>query len=132
MLHAIPSKQKNLRNPIQVGKRKNAGFVLDVPKVLEIEQATEEYCKKYQVDRDPTITCCAFRTEHNRVDMGKCQGEVARKNKMFKMKDVKMLMEKALANITVEEWVNAIKHTEKGEEEYQRMDFCTKCPLPLH
>ena len=39
------------------------------------------------------------------------KGEVARKNKMFKMKDVKMLMEKALANVTVEEWVNAIKHT---------------------
>ena len=67
--------------------------------------------------------------------MGKCQGGgggVARKNKTFKMKDVKMLMGKALANVTVEEWVNAIKHTEKVEEEYWRMDFCTKCPLPLH
>ena len=45
---------------------------------------------------------------------------VARKNKTFKMKDVKMLKEKALANVTV-------------EEEYWRIDFFgTKCPLPLH
>ena len=34
-----------------------------------------------------------------------------------------MLMEKALAKVTVEEWVNAIKYTEKVEEEYWRMDF---------
>ena len=37
---------------------------------------------------------------------------------MFKIKDVKMLIEKALAEVTVEEWANAIKHTEKVEEEY--------------
>ena len=37
-----------------------------------------------------------------------------RKNKTFKMKDVKMLVEKALANITMEEWVNAINtHTHR-------------------
>ena len=44
------------------------------------------------------------------------------------MKNVKMLMEKAFANVTVEEWVNAIKHTEKVEEEYWRMDFLYKMP----
>ena len=36
-------------------------------------------------------------------------GGGAWKNKMFKMKDIKMLMEKALANVTVEELVNAKK-----------------------
>ena len=46
------------------------------------------------------------------------KGEVARTSKTFKMKDVKTLMKKALGNVTVEEWVNAIKHTEKVEEEY--------------
>ena len=53
------------------------------------------------------MTCCSFVTERSRVDIGKCQGGggrgVAWKNKTFKMKDVKMLMEKALANVTVEE-----------------------------
>ena len=44
-------------------------------------------------------------------------------NKAFKMKDIKMLIEKALANVTVEEWVNAFRHTEKVEKEYWRMDF---------
>ena len=59
------------------------------------------------------------------------KGEVAKKNKTFKMKDVKMLMEKALASATVEEWVNAIKHTEKVEKEYWRMDFLHKMPTTL-
>ena len=44
------------------------------------------------------------------------------------MKDVKMLIEKPLAKVTVEEWANAIKHTEKVEEEYRRMDFLHKMP----
>ena len=56
------------------------------------------------------------------------KGEVAWKNKTFKMKDVKMLIEKALAKVTVKEWANAIKHTEKVEEEYWRMDFLHKMP----
>ena len=37
-------------------------------------------------------------------------------------------MDKALANVTVEKWVNAIKLTEKVEEEYCRMDFLHKMP----
>ena len=56
------------------------------------------------------------------------KGEVAWKNKTFNMKDVKMLIEKALAKFTVEEWENGIKHTEKVEEEYWRMVFLHKMP----
>ena len=80
--------------------------------------------KKKKINRNPIITCCAFGTECNRV----VRGEVAMKNKTFKMKDVKMLMEKALANVTVEERVNAIKHTKKIEKECWRMEFLGKMP----
>ena len=65
--------------------------VIAAPKVIEIEQVTEEYCKK--IDRDPTITYCALGTERNRVDMGKCQGGGSEEGKAFKMKDVEMLKE---------------------------------------
>ena len=43
-------------------------------------------------------------------------------------------MEKAFANVTVEEWVNAIRHTEKVEEEHWRMNFLHKMPTtpPLY
>ena len=43
-----------------------------------------------------------------------------------------MLIEKALANVTVEEWINAIKHTEKVEEDYCRMDFLHKMLTTPH
>ena len=63
--------------------------------------------------------------------MGKCQGGGSEEEQNVQVKDVKMLMEKALANVTVEEWVNTIKHTEKVEEEYWRMDFLYKMPTTL-
>ena len=92
--------------------------------------------QKNIVKKDKSIVILRLPVAHselNAIDLiwANVMGEVARKNKMFKMKDVKMLMEKALASFTVEEWVNAIKHTEKVEEEYWRMDFLHKMPTTL-
>ena len=106
--------------------------VFDVPKVFEIEQATGEYCKK----NDKSIVFLRLPVAHSELNAieliwANVKGEVTRKNKTFKMKDVKMLMEKALANVEVEEWVNAIKQTEKVEEKYWRMDFLLKMPITL-
>ncbi|GBN61065.1 hypothetical protein AVEN_26428-1 [Araneus ventricosus] len=45
------------------------------------------------------------------------KGEIAYKDKSFKIKDVRKLLDEALLNVTVDDWKKCIKHADKLQEE---------------
>ena len=46
------------------------------------------------------------------------KGRVARRNKTFRLQDVKRLVVESLADVTPENWRDAVTHVEKVEKDY--------------
>ena len=46
------------------------------------------------------------------------KGRVARRNKTFRLQDVKRLVVESLADVTAENWRDAVTHVEKVEKDY--------------
>ena len=46
------------------------------------------------------------------------------KNVTFKMKDVKVLVDDAIKNVSKDNWKAAIRHTKKVENAFRKVDFC--------
>lgn len=55
--------------------------------------------------------------------MGSNKREVARKNTTFKIKDLHQLFTHAVGNVSVENWKNAIRHTQDEEERMWQVDI---------
>ena len=103
---------------------------IQVTKTYFIEKITQEYCsesgKNIQVIRLPIA-----HSELNPIELiwANVKNQVAKRNVTFKMTDVKRLVNEALANVTPENWKDAVNHTIKVEDEYWEMDFGSSCPI---
>ena len=82
---------------------------IQVTKTYFIEKITQEYCsesgKNIQVIRLPIA-----HSELNPIELiwANVKNQVAKRNVTFKMTDVKRLVNEALANVTPENWKDAV------------------------
>lgn len=81
----------------------------------------EEIAQKYghEILRLPPYHC-----ELNPIEMiwSQVKGEVARENRTFKLNDVRGLLNKAIENVSPDNWRNCIQHVTKREEELWELD----------
>lgn len=86
-----------------------------------IKYAVDEIAKPYNVEilRLPPYHC-----ELNPIELiwAQVKGEVARKNRTFKMADLKVLFYEAIQNVTAKHWENCINHTKKIEQKMWDLD----------
>ncbi|XP_074035702.1 uncharacterized protein [Leptinotarsa decemlineata] len=86
-----------------------------------MKYAVEDVAEKYKVTvlRLPPYHC-----ELNPIELiwAQVKGYVARHNTTFKMKDVKVLFDQAIMEITSENWQKAIQHVLKEEDKMWELD----------
>lgn len=76
-------------------------------KIYEIDQLANEY--GHEIIRLPPYHC-----QYNPIELiwAQVKGEVATKNKTFKMVDVEKIMNDAIDNVTIEDWQKCVRHAE--------------------
>ncbi|XP_054257237.1 uncharacterized protein LOC128999434 [Macrosteles quadrilineatus] len=87
--------------------------------------------KKYELDilanemGHTVVRLPPYHCQYNPIELvwAKVKGEVASKNKTFKLKDVEQLVHDALNNVTKEDWKSRVLHAEALQEE----DFKKEC-----
>ena len=82
------------------------------PKVYELDKIAAEM--GHEVVRLPPYHC-----HYNPIELiwAQVKGEVADRNKTFKINDVRVLLEEALDNVTIEDWKKCVAHSERLQEE---------------
>lgn len=95
-----------------------------VPKEYVLEKMTNEYCRIHEKDI-VILRLPIGHSELNAIELiwAQTKNEVARKNVTFKLADVEKLMNEALSNVTSSNWAKAIKHVEKVEDAFRKIDF---------
>ena len=82
-----------------------------------VKYVVDEMAKElgFEVLRSPIAHC-----ELNPIELlwAQVKGRVARRNKTFRLQDVKRLVVKSLADVTPENWRDAVTHVEKVEKDY--------------
>ena len=89
-----------------------------------IEALTEKYCTSTG-KRIVLLRLPVGHSELNPIELiwAKVKNEVARSNIRFTIKSVRELVEKGLTNVTARDWQCAIRHTEKVEAAFRKVDF---------
>ncbi|KAM7315596.1 uncharacterized protein ISCGN_005379 [Ixodes scapularis] len=103
--------------------------MLKVELISLVSQVRRKFLS-YRVDtRAETVGCTVLRLppyhcELNPIELiwGQVKNEVARSNSSFKLKDVKVLLEQAIKNITKDNWTAAIQHVKKMEKQFWEND----------
>ncbi|XP_042147295.1 uncharacterized protein LOC121836460 [Ixodes scapularis] len=103
--------------------------MLKVELISLVSQVRHKFLS-YRVDtRAETVGCTVLRLppyhcELNPIELiwGQVKNEVARSNSSFKLKDVKVLLEQAIKNVTKDNWTAAIQHVKKMEKQFWEND----------
>ncbi|XP_050500824.1 uncharacterized protein LOC126880805 [Diabrotica virgifera virgifera] len=86
-----------------------------------IRFAVDEMAREHDITvlRTPPYHC-----ELNPIELiwAKIKNEVAQKNTTYKLKDVKLLLDQAIQNITASNWQSCITHTQKEEDKMWDVD----------
>lgn len=98
--------------------------------LLDIVRLHKSQYKKYVIDemaRDRGIIVLRlppYHCELNPIELiwAQVKGHVARNNKTFKMQEVRQLLLNSLANVSSENWQNAIKHAIVEEQKMWELD----------
>ena len=103
---------------------------LVVPKKYVLEESTAKFCETHSKDIK-ILRLPVGHSELNPIELiwAQAKTEVARRNTTFKISDVQELMLAALGNVTPRNWLNAINHTKKVEQEFCKLDFGDSNPI---
>jgi transposase len=96
-----------------------------VPELLNIVRQHKEKYKVYELDKiayemgHEVVRLPPYHCQYNPIELiwAQVKGEVAARNKTFKIKDVRKLLEEALCRVTVDNWKKCVEHAEKLQEE---------------
>lgn len=95
--------------------------IANLHKTRFIKYAVEDIAEKYNITvlRLPPYHC-----ELNPIELiwAQVKGFVARQNTTFKMKDVKLLFDQAITEVTPENWRKAVQHVIKEEDKMWDLD----------
>ncbi|XP_042146286.1 uncharacterized protein LOC121835838 [Ixodes scapularis] len=102
--------------------------MLKVELISLVSQVRHKFLS-YRVDTRAENGCTVLRLppyhcELNPIELiwGQVKNEVARSNSSFKLKDVKVLLEQAIKNVTKDNWTAAIQHVKKMEKQFWEND----------
>ncbi|GBL83126.1 hypothetical protein AVEN_165343-1 [Araneus ventricosus] len=96
------------------------------PELLNIVKEHKEKYRAYELDQIAyeigfeVVRLPPYHCQYNLIEIiwAQVKGEIAYKNKTFKIKDVRKLLDEALLNVTVEDWKKkCAKYAEKLQEE---------------
>lgn len=95
------------------------------PELLNIVKEHKEKYRAYELDQiayemgHEVVRLPPYHCQYNPIELiwAQVKGQIAFKNKTFKIKDVRKLLHEALLNVTVDDWKKCVKHAEKLQEE---------------
>ena len=110
----------------------NKSRAIFIPKEYVLEKITKDYCTVHKKDI-VVLRLPVGHSELNAIELiwAQTKNEVSRKNVTFKLADVQELMNEALSNVTPSNWAKAIKHVEKVEDAFRKIDFPYKDAEPI-
>lgn len=87
-----------------------------------VKYVVDEMAKSNNVE---VIRLPPYHCELNPIELiwAQVKAEVAKRNRTFKLPDVKLLLEEALKNVTAENWKRCISHVKKEEERMWELDI---------
>lgn len=95
------------------------------PELLSIVKEHKEKYRAYELDQiayemgHEVVRLPPYHCQYNPIELiwAQVKSEIAHKNKTFKIKDVRKLLEEALLNVTVDDWKKCVKHAEELQED---------------
>lgn len=99
--------------------------------LLDLVRVNKQKYIKYATDemaREKNITVLRlppYHCELNPIELvwAQIKSEVARKNKTFKLADVKILLNEAISNVTANDWKKCVVHVKKDEQRMWDLDI---------
>lgn len=96
-----------------------------VPELLVIVKQHREKYRIYELDAlaaemgHEVVRLPPYHCQYNPIELiwAQVKGEIASKNTTFKINDVRSLLEEALNNVTITNWENSVRHSEKLQED---------------